>query len=129
MLAIMIMLLNWTSSVYLHHPHKKPYLQCSNSNDISQRGNDPIHIHVTVHFLQSILKQGSIYFRTRTILWTNCLATLKEAALGRSGRNEGTTQGTDDMSNVVRVRILDRIWFNKRIYLDKADVPRSMSYR
>jgi len=103
MLAIMSMLLNWSSSVYLHHLHNKPYLQCSNSNNISQRGNDPIHIHVTVHLLQGILEQGSIYFRTRTVLWTNRLTTLKEATLGRSRRNEGTAQGTNDMSNVVGV--------------------------
>jgi hypothetical protein len=113
----------------MRHLHRTPYLQCRNSNDISQRWNDSIHIHVTVHFLQGILEQRSIYFRTRTILWTNRLATLKEATLGRSGRNEGTTQGTDDMSNVVRVRILDRTSFNKRIFPEKADVPRSTSYR
>ena len=115
MLAIMSMLLNWLLSVYTYHLHKKSYLQCRDSNDISQRGNDPIHIHVAVHFLQGILEQRSIYFRTRTILWTNRLTTLKEATFGRSGRNEGTTQGTDDMSNVVRVRVLDRISFNKHI--------------
>src|SRR5260370_708968 len=89
------------------------YLQRRNSNDISQRRNNPIHIHVAVHFFQGILKQGAIYFRTRTILWTNRLATLKEAALGRGGRNEGTTQGADDMSNVLRVRILDQVSFTK----------------